>query len=64
MNDDRRTIGTSGTAGRGNRSTPPSAAARSLAGAKAAPKKPVTKAKAVTKPAEPKTEPKKEPAKK
>lgn len=63
MNDDRRTIGTSGTAGRGNRSTPPSAAARSLAGAKAAPKKPVTKAKAVTKPAEPKTEPKKEPAK-
>jgi 1-acyl-sn-glycerol-3-phosphate acyltransferase len=63
VNDDRRTIGTSGTAGRGNRSTPPSAAARSLAGAKAAPKKPVTKAKAVTKPAEPKTEPKKEPAK-
>ena len=53
MNDDRRTIGTSGTAGRGNRSTPPSAAARSLAGGRAAPKKPVTKAKAAAKPDKP-----------
>ena len=50
MNDDRRTIGTAGAAGRGNRSTPPSAAARSLAGGRAAPKKPVTKAKAASKP--------------
>ncbi|HUS23180.1 MAG TPA: lysophospholipid acyltransferase family protein [Aeromicrobium sp.] len=57
MNDDRRTIGSSGTAGRGNRSRPPSAAARSLAGGRATPKKPVTKAKAVQKPASP--EPKK-----
>lgn len=55
MNDDRRTIGTSGAAGRGNRSRPPSAAARSLAGGRAAPKKPVTKAKAAAKPS---TEPK------
>ena len=61
MNDDRRTIGSSGTAGRGNRSRPPSAAARSLAGGRAAPKKPVTKAKAVQKPAAP--EPRKTPAK-
>jgi len=50
VNDDRRTIGSSGTAGRGNRSRPPSAAARSLAGDRAAPKKPVTKAKAAAKP--------------
>jgi len=66
MNDDRRTIGSSGTAGRGNRSRPPSAAARSLAGARAVPKKPVTKAKAVQKPAtpEPKKTPSKPPAKK
>ena len=58
MNDDRRTIGTAGAAGRGNRSRPPSAAARSLAGGRAAPKKPVTKAKAAAKPsAEPKKPP-------
>ena len=60
MNDDRRTIGSSGTAGRGNRSQAPSTAARSLAGGRAAPKKPVTKAKAATKPATP--APKKTPA--
>jgi 1-acyl-sn-glycerol-3-phosphate acyltransferase len=44
MTDERRTIGTSGAAGRGNRSTPPSAAARALAGAQAQPKRPVKKA--------------------
>ena len=49
MNDDRRTIGYSGPAGRGNRSTSPSSAARSLAGDKRS-KKPVTKAKAAAKP--------------
>ncbi|HJR89043.1 MAG TPA: lysophospholipid acyltransferase family protein [Aeromicrobium sp.] len=55
MNDDRRTIGSAGAAGRGNRSRPPSAAARSLAGERAAPKKPVKKAKAAaTPPSEPK----------
>jgi len=56
VNDDRRTIGSSGTAGRGNRSQPPSAAARSLAGGRAAPKKPVTKAKAAAKPETPKAQ--------
>ncbi len=55
MNDDRRTIGSSGTAGRGNRSQAPSAAARSLAGGRATPKKPVTKAKAAAKPQTPAT---------
>lgn len=59
MNDDRRTIGTAGAAGRGNRSRPPSAAARSLAGGRAAPKKPVTKAKAAATPTKPATPPKK-----
>ena len=62
MNDDRRTIGTSGAGGRGTRSTPPSAAARSLAGGRAAPKKPVTKAKAAPKPAAEKAKPAKAPA--
>lgn len=53
MNDDRRTIGTSGAAGRGNHSTRPSAAARSLAGTgRPAAKKPVTKAKAAAERAE------------
>lgn len=46
MTDERRTIGTAGTAGRGNRSTPPSAAARALAGGAAQPKRPVKKANA------------------
>ena len=59
MNDDRRTIGTAGAAGRGNRSRPPSAAARSLAGGRAAPKKPVTKAKAAATPKKPASPPKK-----
>ena len=49
MNDDRRTIGSGGQAGRGNRSTSPSSAARSLAGGAKGPKKPVTKAKATPK---------------
>ena len=44
MTDERRTIGTRGEAGRGNRSTSPSSAARSLAGG-SGPKKPVKKAK-------------------
>jgi 1-acyl-sn-glycerol-3-phosphate acyltransferase len=44
MTDERRTIGTSGAAGRGNRATPPSAAARALAGGQAQPKRPVKKA--------------------
>lgn len=56
MTDERRTIGTSGAAGRGNRSTPPSAAARALAGGQAQPKRPVKKAnaqpKATPRPAE------------
>lgn len=46
MTDERRTIGTSGAAGRGNRATPPSAAARALAGGSAQPKRPVKKANA------------------
>jgi 1-acyl-sn-glycerol-3-phosphate acyltransferase len=46
MTDERRTIGTSGAAGRGNRSTPPSAAARALAGGQAQSKRPVKKANA------------------
>ena len=45
MTDERRTIGTAGAAGRGNRSTPPSTAARALAGDRSVPKKPVKKAK-------------------
>jgi len=44
MTDERKTIGSAGKAGRGNRQTSPSAAARALAGAPAA-KKPVAKAK-------------------
>ncbi|KRC64954.1 glycerol acyltransferase [Aeromicrobium sp. Root236] len=42
MTDERKTIGSAGKAGRGNRQTSPSAAARALAGAPAA-KKPVAK---------------------
>jgi 1-acyl-sn-glycerol-3-phosphate acyltransferase len=45
MTDERRTIGSGGQAGRGNRSTSPSSAARSLAGGSTPPKKPVAKAK-------------------
>lgn len=75
MNDERKTIGTGGKPGRGNRSTSPSAAARSLAGAQP-PRKPVTKkkaaepsapkpaAKATGKPAAKKAPAKKMPAKK
>ena len=62
MNDDRRTIGSSGAAGRGNRSRPPSAAARSLAGGRAAPKKPVTKAKEAPKQADGQQNPAAKPA--
>jgi 1-acyl-sn-glycerol-3-phosphate acyltransferase len=51
MSDDRRTIGTTGAAGRGNRATTPSTASRSLAGGKAMAKKPVQKAKTAAKPA-------------
>ena len=55
MTDERRTIGSGGQAGRGNRSTSPSSAARSLAGGSSRPKKPVTKAKSsATKPDAPK----------
>ena len=50
MNDDRKTIGSGGAPGRGNRATSPSAAARSLAGG-APPRKPVTKAKPAVDPA-------------
>jgi 1-acyl-sn-glycerol-3-phosphate acyltransferase len=57
MTDERKTIGSAGKAGRGNRQTSPSAAARALAGAPPA-KKPVTK-KPVAEPAA-----KKPPAKK
>jgi 1-acyl-sn-glycerol-3-phosphate acyltransferase len=44
MNDDRKTIGSGGTPGRGNRATSPSTAARSLAGG-TPPRRPVPKAK-------------------
>jgi 1-acyl-sn-glycerol-3-phosphate acyltransferase len=44
MTDERKTIGSAGKPGRGNRQTSPSTAARALAGTPAA-KKPVTKAK-------------------
>ncbi|MBD8607405.1 acyltransferase family protein [Aeromicrobium sp. CFBP 8757] len=44
MNDDRTTIGSGGTPGRGNRQTSPSTAARALAGGTAA-RKPAAKAK-------------------
>jgi len=55
VTDERRTIGSGGQAGRGNRSTSPSSAARSLAGGSSRPKKPVTKAKsAAPKPDAPK----------
>lgn len=64
MNDERRTIGTTGAAGRGNRSTTPSTASRSLAGAKAAPRKPVTKAKTAAAPARKTTAAKKPAARK
>lgn len=50
MTDERKTIGSGGKAGRGNRSTSPSAAARSLAGSTPV-KKPVTKAKKAAEPA-------------
>ena len=62
MKDDLKGIGTSGPAGRGNRSTSPSRAARSLAGPapakkaapkKTAPKKTAAKATAVTEPPPP-----------
>ena len=53
MTDDRRTIGSGGKAGRGNRSTSPSSAARSLAGGADRPKKPVNKAKPTAKSAQP-----------
>ena len=43
MTDERKTIGSAGKAGRGNRQTSPSAAARALAGSPPA-KKPVAKA--------------------
>ncbi|AWB93557.1 lysophospholipid acyltransferase family protein [Aeromicrobium chenweiae] len=46
MKDERKTIGSGGTPGRGNRETSPSAAARSLAGGAAAPRKPAAKKKA------------------
>lgn len=49
MTDQRKTIGSAGKAGRGNRQTSPSAAARSLAGAPPA-KKPVAKAKSTSSP--------------
>lgn len=49
MNDERRTIGSAGAAGRGTRGGSPSSGARSLAGGKAAPRKPVRKAAASTK---------------
>jgi 1-acyl-sn-glycerol-3-phosphate acyltransferase len=61
MSDERKTIGSGGRAGRGNRQTSPSAAARALAGAPAA-KKPVAKAK--PKVTEPKPAAAKPPAKK
>lgn len=61
MTDERKTIGSGGKAGRGNRQTSPSSAARSLAGAQPV-KKPVTKAKVT--PPEPKPVAKKAPAKK
>lgn len=44
MNDERRSIGSNGEAGRGTRGGSPSSGARSLAGGKAAPRKPVRKA--------------------
>ncbi|MEJ7634612.1 1-acyl-sn-glycerol-3-phosphate acyltransferase [Aeromicrobium sp.] len=49
MTDERKTIGSSGKAGRGNGQTSPSAAARSLAGGVTV-KKPVTKTKAAIEP--------------
>jgi 1-acyl-sn-glycerol-3-phosphate acyltransferase len=64
MSDEKRPIGTSGTPGRGNRSTSPSAAARALGGAQPA-KRPVTKAKkAAPPPAKKTTAQKAAPAKK
>jgi 1-acyl-sn-glycerol-3-phosphate acyltransferase len=52
VNDERKTIGSGGTPGRGNRQTSPSAAARSLAGSGAA-KKPVAKPKKAAASADP-----------
>jgi 1-acyl-sn-glycerol-3-phosphate acyltransferase len=49
MTDDRKTIGSGGKPGRGNRATSPSAAARSLAGGAPA-RKPVAKAKNPSRP--------------
>ncbi|MDX6231918.1 MAG: hypothetical protein QOH68_886 [Nocardioidaceae bacterium] len=53
MTDERKTIGSAGKAGRGNRQTSPSAAARALAGAPPA-KKPVSKVKHPSEQAKPK----------
>lgn len=64
MSDERKTIGSAGKAGRGNRATSPSAAARSLAGGAAKPK-PAVKAKKTAEPvAAKKATAKKAPAKK
>ncbi|WP_309221988.1 lysophospholipid acyltransferase family protein [Aeromicrobium sp. S22] len=52
MKDERKTIGSGGTPGRGNRETSPSAAARSLAGG-SAPRKPAAKKKTAAKQATP-----------
>lgn len=43
MNDERRTIGTTGAAGRGGKGSSPSSAARSLVGGASTPRRPVTK---------------------
>lgn len=59
MNDERRTIGTDGAAGRGTRGGSPSSGARSLAGGTPAPRRPVRKAADATptKPADAASEP-------
>jgi 1-acyl-sn-glycerol-3-phosphate acyltransferase len=70
MTDERRTIGTSGAAGRGTRGGSPSSGARSLAGGASGPRKPVrkaapssaTKRPAATKPATPRKSAATEPA--
>jgi 1-acyl-sn-glycerol-3-phosphate acyltransferase len=56
MTDDRKTIGSGGKPGRGNRATSPSAAARSLAGGAPA-RKPVAKAKNPSRPQSPPSTP-------
>ncbi|MCW2841717.1 MAG: glycerol acyltransferase, partial [Aeromicrobium sp.] len=58
MTDDRKTIGSGGKPGRGNRATSPSAAARSLAGGAPA-RKPAAKAKNPSRPASTPTTPRK-----